>query len=73
MVDTSCPGKNFSNRIILEGSVTVENKTTRQEALETLVKEGIINSPEYWAKVADVVHNFDAFLLNVARYVNEKK
>jgi hypothetical protein len=70
---TECPGKNFDDRIILEGSKTGMNINNASEALEVLKNAGVVNSPEYWLKVADVVRNFEQLLINVAKYVDEHK
>lgn len=41
-------------------------KFTTQTALDYLVKRGIINSPDYWSKAADVVKYLGDLLVNVA-------
>lgn len=63
---TSCPGKFFDDKIIVEGMKTMENITTVEQALDKFVEKGIINTKDYWVKVAGIVKYFDIFVINVA-------
>lgn len=64
---SSCPGENFRNDIIFEGSKDAMNEVkTVDEALLVLVTHRIIESPDYWLKVLAIVKFFDVFVIKVA-------
>ena len=68
-MQTSCPGALFNDKIILEVLAEETKITNVDEALNMLVAKGIINSPDYWKHVANIVNYFNKFILNVANYV----
>jgi hypothetical protein len=70
---TECPGTNFDNRIIFEGSVDIVEVNNIKDAIDTLVREKRINSPEYWQKAADTTYHVAELLIDYAKYVNEHK
>jgi hypothetical protein len=63
----TCPGENFRNVIIMEGSRdNMDEIKTVDEALLVLVTKKIIESPDYWLKVLAIVKFFDVFIIKVA-------
>ena len=69
---TDCPGENFRNIIIFEGSKDNMDKITDIDvALQYLKSIGIISSLEYWQKVCDVVNYQREFMLNTANKFKE--
>ena len=40
-----------------------------EQALQVLVEKGVINSPEYWAKVGDCVTYFKDFVIKIAEAI----
>lgn len=68
-VKTECPGKYFPMVEILR-RIEVVNVTV-DEALALQVAAGIINSPEYWKKVVDTTKNFDQYVINVGKKLQE--
>ena len=68
---TSCPGKNFPLAEILKRS-EVRNLTL-DEAIQVLVKEGVINGAEYRKKVCDVVNFEKEFTISVAQKIIDLK
>jgi hypothetical protein len=70
---STCPGSNFRNYVIFEGSKDAMDKVnTTEEALKVLVDRGVISSPDYWRKAADVVKNMEALLMNMANVLLKK-
>jgi hypothetical protein len=69
--DTSCPGKYFPIveilKIIEAADITVD------EAMKIIQDNSIINSPEYWNKVRDTTKNFDQYVINVGKRIQELK
>lgn len=61
---SSCPGKLFPMEEI-QKRIEV-SKLTIDEALKVLVDKGIINSVDYWQKVASIVKYFDTLIINLA-------
>jgi hypothetical protein len=68
-VETECPGKYFPMVEILK-RIEVVNVTV-DEALAIQVAAGVINSPEYWKKVVDTTKNFDQYVINVGKKLQE--
>ena len=68
----TCPGANFRNIIIFEGSKDDMDKITDIDvALQYLKSIGIISNLEYWQKACDVVNYQREFVLNTANKFKE--
>lgn len=61
------------DQIVKELKESEAVKVTVEEALDIQVKEGVINSPEYWKKVIDTTKNFDQYVINVSKKILELK
>lgn len=73
IVSTECPGANFRNIIIFEGSKDkMPDKITDIDiALQYLLSIGVITSTEFRKKVCDVVEYETEFVLNIANKFKE--
>jgi hypothetical protein len=68
----TCPGANFRNIIIFEGSKDdMEKITDVDEALKYLLEIDVITSTEFRKKVCDVVTYEKEFVLNIANKFKE--
>lgn len=62
---TACPGKNFQNKILVEG-MKDPMITDINVAIKVLVDKGIISSADYWIKAVSVVKYLDVLIINMA-------
>lgn len=67
--NTQCPGKNFPNKMLLAGQLKIN---TLREALNVLVKHGVIKSPEYWGKNVGSVQYLEELLVNMANILESR-
>lgn len=64
------PISSYNADIVIPKIEEVVNVTV-DEALALQVAAGIINSPEYWKKVVDTTKNFDQYVINVGKKLQE--
>ena len=76
--NATCPGDTIDKAIFVDeilkrfkGEKIVVEVKTAEQALETLQKAGIIQSPDYWLKVVDVVNYQRDLLINMANYIRK--
>jgi hypothetical protein len=71
---TSCPGKLNIERVrkLASGEAKTEVKTA-QEAIQILVDDGILQSPDYWLKAIDIVKQLDLLFIRIANTIKQKK
>ncbi len=62
----NCPGAKFPwDRLF--GDLRGSDKVSVEQALDILVENKVINSPEYWLKAVGVVKHLDGLLINMAK------
>ena len=71
--DTACPGKNFDNSIIIEGSKDNSTIPDYVTAVDTLFKAGTLGQKETWLQYCIKDGNIKALILNMAKYINLHK
>jgi hypothetical protein len=72
--DTACPGKNFNDSIIIEGSKDdVQPQKDYILAIDTLNKAGILGNKELWTQYAVKDANIKALMFNMAKYITTHK
>lgn len=62
---TACPGKHFPTERI-KFQLQLKDKNSIEGAIDWLVKQGVINSPEYWKIKAKNVKYLDQLFINIA-------
>ena len=67
--NTTCPGKNFNDKILLDVMAAEEKINDIDEALKVLFDRKIINSPNYWKNASALIIHLKQLLINVANYV----
>lgn len=76
LMSTSCPGKNFPDKILIEGSKVEEEKPKEvdealKKSVETVANALSLSSPEYWINYPDkYVH---VLLKRTAEYIENHK
>lgn len=69
--NSSCPGRYFPFDKLKN---KLEVKTLKiEDALQILQKEGVISSPDFWTKCADVVKYLDVLVVNMAQKIIDLK
>lgn len=67
----NCPGAKFPwDRLF--GDLIGSEKMNINEALAILVKNRVINSPEYWLNAVGVVKYLDSLIINMAQELNKE-